>query len=51
MEMTKIIDRKDRRRLNKKLQKVEQLAQPTAKLSNEALQQKTGIRQLIWIFR
>ena len=41
MEMTKIIDRKDRRRLNKKLQKVEQLAQPTAKLSNEALQQKT----------
>lgn len=36
-----IVDRKDRRRLNKQLQKVNHLAQTTAKLSDEELQQKT----------
>lgn len=41
MEMTMIVDRKDRRRLNKQLQKVNHLAQTTAKLSDEELQQKT----------
>lgn len=42
MEMTKIVDRKDRRKLNKQLREVNRFAQTMAELSDENLQKKTA---------